>query len=159
MKLDATCVRDILLYLESDPSMVTSDDGVVEVLGTWFQQICENLPQYSPETIYYTLARLEEGGYISLSTQWAGDGLNMCCVNYITYCGHEFLEKNTTGYRVGKDLKHSGKSWKLRTPNDRENCRGRGYGLYQQVNLWGLEPNRLPVSPLPAVATAGRGLY
>ena len=93
MKLDATCVRDILLYLESDPSMVISDDGVVEVVGTWFQQICENLPHYSPETIYYTLARLEEGGYISLSTQWAGDGLNMCCVNYITYCGHEFLEK------------------------------------------------------------------
>ena len=93
MKLDVACVREILLYLESDPSTITNENGAVEVVGTWFEQICENLPNYSPETIYYTLARLEEGGYVSLSTQWAGNGLNMCCVNYITYSGHEFLEK------------------------------------------------------------------
>lgn len=27
-----------------------------------------------------------------MSVQWAGNGLNACRVNYITYEGHEFLE-------------------------------------------------------------------
>lgn len=93
MKLDMKCVRDVLLFLESEQYIITNDLGNVETVGSWMPHICESLPQYSQETIYYTLARLEEGGYLSISTQWVGNGLNLCCVNYITFAGHEFLEK------------------------------------------------------------------
>lgn len=93
MKLDISCIRDILLFLESEPFLITNDSGDIEVSGVWFPQIRKALPQYPQEQIYYTLARLDEAGFLDLSTQWAGDSMNLCCVNYITFSGHEFLEK------------------------------------------------------------------
>lgn len=92
MKLDMNCVRDILLFLESVPYFITDESGDVEACGCWFNSICENLPDYPKETLYYSLSKLEEGGYIDMSTLWAGDCLNECCVNFITLSGHEFLE-------------------------------------------------------------------
>ena len=93
MKLDADCIRNILLFLESQNHIVTNQDGEIENNGVWLSSICEALPKYRQEDVYYTLARLDDGGYISLSASWAGDCLNMCCVNYITYSGHELIEK------------------------------------------------------------------
>lgn len=92
MKLDINCIRDVLLYIESTKHIVTNELGEIENLGIWLSDISEALPQYTQEAIYYSLARLNDGGYISLSEHWANDSLNMCCVNYITYSGHEFLE-------------------------------------------------------------------
>ena len=92
MKLDPNCVRDILLLLESVPNYATNSEGEVENDGIWFAQICNQLPQYTKEDIYYTLSKLEDGGYINMTSQWAGDSLYMCCVNYITFQGHEFLD-------------------------------------------------------------------
>ena len=92
MKLDYDCVRDTLVYLESAPYVVTNDSGRVEFKGVWLPAICNDLPKYPQEVIYYTLSKLDEGGYIDMSVQWADNGLNACRVNYITYEGHEFLE-------------------------------------------------------------------
>lgn len=92
MKLDPECVRDILLFLESVPNYIVNSEGAVENSGIWFAQICDQLSQYSKEDIYYTLSKLEDGGYINMTSQWAGNGLYMCCVNYITFQGHEFLD-------------------------------------------------------------------
>lgn len=93
MQLNHDCVRDVLLLLESEPYVATNDEGAVESNGVWLPDICAGLPQYPQEVIYYTLSKLEEGGYIDMSTQWAGGVLYLCCVNFITYNGHEFLEK------------------------------------------------------------------
>lgn len=92
MKLNMNCVRDVLLFLESESYFVVNDLGDVEAVGSWFRPICMSLPEYPPDVIYYTLSKLEEGEYIDMSTMWADGCLNDCCVNYITLSGHEFLE-------------------------------------------------------------------
>lgn len=53
--------------------------------------ICEALPKYAMEVIFYTLFELNDGGYISLSEENSDDAITNCCVIYITYSGHEFL--------------------------------------------------------------------
>lgn len=93
MKLDCNCVREVLLFVEEHQQVVTNDDGDIESNELYLEEISEGLPKYSKAAIYYTLAKLSDGGYIDITTQWTGDGLAFCCVNYITYQGHEFLEK------------------------------------------------------------------
>lgn len=93
MELDCNCVRDIMLHLESIPYVKTNSRGHIEFVGVSLSKICEKLPPYPQEQVYYTLSKLEEGGYIDMTSNWAGDGLYFCCVNFITYDGHEFLEK------------------------------------------------------------------
>lgn len=108
MKLNHNCVRDVLLLLESEPNVVTNSDGNVEFVGTWFADICEKVPQYLQEDIFYTLSKLEEGGYINMSVQWAGGELNECCINFITFAGHEFIEKIRQDSVWKKTLKIAG---------------------------------------------------
>lgn len=93
MKLNHECVRDVLLLLEASPYIITNESGYVECVGVWFPDVCSGLPAYPQEVVYYTLSKIEEAGFIDMSVQWAGEGLNSCRVNYITYDGHEFLEK------------------------------------------------------------------
>lgn len=93
MRPDADCVRNILLFLESKVHFVTNQDGNIENCGIQLSHICEALPRYSQEEVYYTLARLDDGGYISLSESWRSNCLDECYVNYITYAGHELIEK------------------------------------------------------------------
>lgn len=91
MKLNHNCVRDVLLYLESVPYIETNCDGDMEFTGVALDSICEALPEYAAEVIFYTLFELDDGGHISLSEGSADDVIENCCVNYITYAGHEFL--------------------------------------------------------------------
>lgn len=91
MKLDHNCVRDVLLYLESEPFVEINCNGEVEFTRIWLDEICDALSKYSKEQIYYTLFELDDGGYIDLSSQEADGTVTWCCVNYITYAGHEFL--------------------------------------------------------------------
>lgn len=93
MKLDMDCVREVLLFLECEPYVITNSRGNVEFKGVWLPAICQATPKYTKEVIYYTLAKLEEAGLINLSSQFADGEVLSCCVNYITYDGHEFLEK------------------------------------------------------------------
>lgn len=92
MKLDPNRVRDILLFLEAVPNYTVNSEGEIENDGIGLAQICNQLPQYTKADIYYTLSKLKEGGYINMTSQWAGDSLYICCVNYITFQGHEFLD-------------------------------------------------------------------
>lgn len=91
MKLNHNCVRDVLLYLESVPYVETNCDGDMEFTEVALDSICEALPKYAMEVIFYTLFELNDGGYISLSEENSDDAITNCCVNYITYSGHEFL--------------------------------------------------------------------
>jgi len=108
MKLNHNCVRDVLLCLEAEPNVITNDDGDIEFVGTWLNEICEKNPQYPQEDIFYTLFKLEEGGYIDMSVQWAGGELSECCVNFITFAGHEFIEKIRQDSIWKKTLKIAG---------------------------------------------------
>lgn len=93
MKLNHECVRDVLLFLEAEPYVTINSDGDVEYVGIWFTAICKAMPQYSADVIFYTLSKLEEADFLDLSVQWANGCLLECCVNYITYEGHEFLDR------------------------------------------------------------------
>lgn len=52
---------------------------------------CHKVTKYSKETIFYTLFELDDGGYINISKFGGDDTFENCCVNYITYAGHEFI--------------------------------------------------------------------
>lgn len=93
MKLDHECVRDVLLYLEAAPYLITNTDGDIEYVGVWLSDICKALPRYPQEVVFYALEKLGEADYIDLTTQWGSNCLSECCVNYMTYDGHEFLDK------------------------------------------------------------------
>lgn len=93
MKLDPNCVRDVLLFLEAQPYVKKNMDGDIEIDAVWLGQISEKLTRYPEEVIYYALSKLHEGEYIDMTELWADDHLSICCVNFITYNGHTFLEQ------------------------------------------------------------------
>lgn len=92
MKLDAECIRDILLFLESKDTFILDIDGCVEAEPCWYGTICDALPAYKKTDIVYTLKRLDEGGFIDITDAWASNVLQALYVNYITFDGHQFLD-------------------------------------------------------------------
>ena len=92
MKLDIDCVREVLLYLENIETYVTDDDGDITLKGSFLGEICEAIPKYPKEQIFYTLSTLEDGGFLNMTTQWASNSVHFCHVSSLTYEGHELLE-------------------------------------------------------------------
>lgn len=92
MKLNISCVRDLLLLLEEKPFYTVNEHGFIESQIVSFFDICTELPQYSSSDIYYTLSLLDDAGFLSLITQWGDDSLIFCAVESMTYAGHELLE-------------------------------------------------------------------
>lgn len=92
MKFDTECMRDVLLFLESEKSIITNEYGQIKAVGTSLRTISENLPQHPKEVIYYTLSRLQEAGFLNMTTRFGNNTLLACHVNYITYSGHQFIE-------------------------------------------------------------------
>lgn len=93
MKLDHNCVRDVLLFLEKAPYITINADDDIEFSAVCLDEIYTAIPKYPNEMIFYTLFELNDGGYINIDTFGGDDVITNCCVNYITYAGHEFLEK------------------------------------------------------------------
>ncbi len=93
MKLNYDCIRDSLLLLESINYIEENSEGDIEFNEVDISRIYESLPQYNHEDIYYALFNLEQAGLISTSEFDAENSVYMFCVNYITYSGHEFLER------------------------------------------------------------------
>lgn len=92
MKLNISCVRDLLLLLEEKPFYTVNEHGFIESQIVLLDDICSELPQYSSSDIYYTLSLLDDAGFLSLITQWGDDSLIFCAVESMTYAGHELLE-------------------------------------------------------------------
>ena len=109
MKLNYECVRDVLKYLEKIPYVRQDEEGYLEYEEVCLSKICESLPDYSVEDVFYALSHLQQAGYINVSGQWGGDVLGECCVNYITFEGHEFLEKIKSDTIWKKTLSTAGK--------------------------------------------------
>ena len=91
MKLDLECVRSVMLCLESNLRIVDSN-GTLEKPGMSLEALCELLPDYRKEDIFYSLYNLDQAGYINISVKWLNLAVYYCFINHITYSGHEFLE-------------------------------------------------------------------
>lgn len=109
MELNYHCVRDVMKFLEQQPTYVLNDTSNVEHNATSLNAICDALPKYPKNIIFYALSRLSEAGFIDLTTNWASDRLYLCYVNFITYEGHEFLEKVKDDTVWNKTLGFAGK--------------------------------------------------
>lgn len=83
MILNPDCVRDVLLSVEGC--------ALGETLN--LDTLREKTPQYSDEDLWYTVIKLDEGGYLDvLSTRMLRQPLpGIKAINSLTYNGHEFL--------------------------------------------------------------------
>lgn len=81
MKLDAECVRSVLLELEEKPLGVYLPDD-----------LSESFSKYGMENVEYAILKLNEAGYIraGISETLSGD-YEIFGILDITFNGHEFL--------------------------------------------------------------------
>lgn len=94
MKLNNDCIRAVMLKVEELQSFSSSTDGDIEINSLEIECLYSELPQFSHEDIFYTLFNLEQAGYINFDIQWADGGIAVDCrVNFMTFSGHEFLDK------------------------------------------------------------------
>ena len=93
MKLNADCVRDVLLELEKTLTYRIDEEGRLEKNTVSLHELDCILIRYTKEDIFYTLSNLDQAGYIKMTVKGAGNSVYLCFVNCITFQGHEFLEK------------------------------------------------------------------
>lgn len=93
MKLNADCIRDVLLELEKSLTYRTDEEGRLEKNTVSLHDLDCILIRYTKEDIFYTLSNLNQAGYINMTVKGAGNSIYLCFVNCITFQGHEFLEK------------------------------------------------------------------
>lgn len=107
MKLNPDCIRDVLLYLESELEVDLEKHNFTKVSLKQINKHFENI--YMEEDIWYTVYNLREMRYISGNLGDAGRKLMMFCeIDNITPYGHQFL--NTIRPRSIWDATKSGAS-------------------------------------------------
>lgn len=99
IKLNLDCLRDTLIAIEENHHIFVDDDGCIEKSTLWINDLCSKLPTYSKEDVFYAVFNLEQAGYINASIRWIGSCVQDCAINYMTYSGHEFLNKICDGKR------------------------------------------------------------
>lgn len=93
MKLNPDCIRAVMLEIEKNHSLTVDEENSVSFDMFWIEKLYELLPKYSKEDIFYSVFNLEQAGYISTTTRGGDNAITLCIINYMTYAGHEFLEK------------------------------------------------------------------
>ena len=93
MKLNADCIRYVLIELEKSLTYRTDEEGRLEKNTVSLHDLDCILIRYTKEDIFYTLSNLNQAGYINMTVKGAGNSIYLCFVNCITFQGHEFLEK------------------------------------------------------------------
>ena len=93
IKLNLDCLRDTLIVIEENHHIFVDDDGYIEKGTLWIDDLCSKLSSYVKEDIFYAIFNLEQAGYINASINWIGSCVQDCAINYMTYSGHEFLDK------------------------------------------------------------------
>lgn len=85
MKLDSDCVRDVLMTIEN------CEFGETLTLDTLSQKI----EGRSEEEVWYTCLKLEEGGFLRLTTMPIPTSSfpRIKSIDDLTYQGHEFISK------------------------------------------------------------------
>lgn len=94
MKLNYDCIRDVLLYLEDNLEYVSPETDDLEHKEISVFAISKAFAgQYAKADVQYTIEKLTEAGYITLSGVVFGKKQIICKANVsdITFTGHEFL--------------------------------------------------------------------
>ena len=81
MKLNMDCIRSVLLEAETLPlhGEMTLD------------ALCSALPSYDKDDIIYTLFKLSEAKYLSVSTSYYDNTTNIVSIGDISFNGHQFI--------------------------------------------------------------------
>lgn len=112
MRYNIDCVREILLCLEKELSLVKISENVYENKNIRISDLFHIIGKdYSEEDILYSADKLDEAGYITVSFS-SGDGACVCdssIVTSITFKGHEFIE-NIRDSQSWKRIKKAGKA-------------------------------------------------
>lgn len=85
MKLNQDCIRDVMLYIESN-----AEFGTFIYLKSFLD--ASELSKYDNDTIKYTLGKLDETGYLKSSCQWIDNNVYSFSTGMITWEGHKFLD-------------------------------------------------------------------
>ena len=94
MRLNADCVRDVMLFLEENLELVSFLD-------------CSNIEiNYTSNDVTYTCAKLIEAGYLIGNTKVDLSGHMKVVINSITWNGHQFLD-NVRSNTVWKKTKET----------------------------------------------------
>lgn len=93
MKLNADCIRAVLLKIEEQHQITVDEEGGVSIETLDVEDLYPLLPDFSKEDIFYSLFNLDQAGYVELYSLDAGDEIVMYGIRYMTYAGHEFLDK------------------------------------------------------------------
>lgn len=93
MKLNPDCIRAVMMEIEKRHIITVNDDNDVTFEILWIEALYEALPEYTKEDIFYSVHNLEQAGYVSTSSHTGDDAIDMCAINFMTYEGHEFLDK------------------------------------------------------------------
>lgn len=106
MKLDFDCIRDVLLTIESKTEITERFEYACVKLN----EVISELPQYSPQDIFYTAQKLEEAKLITIYRE---SGMrrapNDFAISDITYEGHQYLN-SVRDNSVWSKVKASAKS-------------------------------------------------
>ena len=97
MKLNPDCCRAIMLAVGEKPF------GKNYI----FKQLVEKVSGYTPEDIAYSCLKLQEGGFLDITTAsplLGGSSRQITMINDLTYMGHEFLE-NVRNDGIWKEAK------------------------------------------------------
>lgn len=90
MKLNPDCIRDVLLYLESELEVDLTKHNFTKIDLKQLSQHFANF--YTEEDIWYTVYNLKEIRFISGKINDAGSNKMMFCeIENITWSGHQFL--------------------------------------------------------------------
>lgn len=93
MKLNHDCLRDVLIYLESIDYVVVDDYGNTSFDIVCIDDVYSAFTKWSKQDILYSVSNLSQAGFIKVLEP---DNSVLPCpigVLYITYKGHEFLDK------------------------------------------------------------------
>lgn len=93
VKLNTECIRDILLEIEKQQRITIDEDNNVIFEMLWVEDLYKSLSDYTKEDIFYALHNLDQAGYVKTNLISGDDVLAMYGINYITYEGHNFLDK------------------------------------------------------------------
>ena len=74
MKLNLECIRSVMLSLERELSF-TDDGDCLTKNDVSLERLCELLPEYQKEDIFYSLFNLDQAGYLNISVHWASDSV------------------------------------------------------------------------------------
>lgn len=85
MKLNQDCVRDTLLFIESDLQF-----GEFFHLDDFYES--SKLKKYNHDTIKYTLGKLSETEYLHATPTWMNNDLTRFSTGMLTWEGHQFLD-------------------------------------------------------------------